>query len=60
MNKGLKGFLIGILAVALIFVCTVLILASVHGVNFVEEIQSWFASKPPIEETVTAIRLLKI
>ena len=65
MSKGLKGFLIGLFALVLIFIITVLIMASVHGVNFVEEIQSWFKAveevpKEPVEEATKAfINLLK-
>lgn len=66
MSKGFKGFLIGLFVLVIAFVVTVLIMASIHGVSFVEEIQSWFkfAEELP-EETVkqgteTFVNLLKM
>lgn len=61
MKKGLLGFLIGLLVVAIVFVVTVLIMASVHGVNFIEEIQSWFNTAKDVlpGDSETALNVAK-
>lgn len=41
MSKQLRGFLIGIFGLAIVFVLTVLVMGSVNGRNFVDEIKSW-------------------
>ena len=50
MNKYLKGFIFGILGLAVVFCLTVLIMGSINNRNFVDEIKSWGQTE---EETVT-------
>lgn len=42
---GLKGFLIGLTVIAVVFVLTVLIMASCNGRSFPDEIKSWGAKE---------------
>ena len=57
MNKktvaGIKGFVIGVFVLALIFVITVLIMASCNGRSFTEEISSWGQEQTLPEDTNT-------
>lgn len=61
--KTLKIVLATIFAIAIAFVLTVLILASIHGVSFTEEISNWFAkgeATDTVENVETCVRLLKL
>lgn len=64
MKKGVIGFFVGLFFLTILFVCVTLAMSSIHGVNFVQEIQSWFNVKPvtpPVDEGVQAmINLLKL
>lgn len=65
MSKTALGVIISLIIIALIFVATVLILGSVHGLSFTEEIKSWFDTvetvEPVIEDSTEAIvNLFKI
>jgi hypothetical protein len=52
LSKSLKGFLVGIFVLVVVFVLTVLIMASVHDTSFGAEISSWFNTKEEQEEQV--------
>lgn len=41
MKKGVIGFIVGLLIVAVVFVCTVLVMSSINNRTFTEEIKSW-------------------
>lgn len=61
MSKGLAWFLGFLLLAVVAFVVTVLVLASQHGLTFIQEIQSWFPATEvtdTIVETVSNIRLI--
>ena len=51
MNKGFKGFLIGLLVLVAGFFITSLSMASVDGHSIVDEWKSWFPQEQ-IEETI--------
>lgn len=58
MSKYVKGFLIGIFGLAVVFVLTVLVMGSINGRNFSDEIKSWGDSKQeevvePEDDTLT-------
>lgn len=59
MNKTIMGVIITLIILALIFVAVVLIMGSVHGLSFVEEIKSWFETakenEPIIEGNIESI-----
>ena len=50
-KKLLLGIIITLLFIAVAFIVTVLVMASVHGLSFVEEIQSWVG----VSETVSKV-----
>ena len=57
-KKVLLGVLISLFVIAVAFVITVLVMASVHDVSFVEEIKSWFdvaESVSTVEESVKTV-----
>lgn len=57
-KKIILGIIITLLVIAVAFVITVLVMASVHDVSFVEEIKSWFdvaETVPKVEEGTEAI-----
>lgn len=57
-KKIILGIIITLLVIAVAFVITVLVMASVHDVSFVEEIRSWFdvaETVPKVEEGVEAV-----
>lgn len=41
MSKYFKGFLIGVFGLAVTFCLVVLVMGSIRGHNFIEEIKSW-------------------
>lgn len=53
MGKGLKGFLIGLVVLAVLFCVMVLIWGDVKNISFVEVIQSWFPKTTPTTDTST-------
>ena len=57
-KKIILGIIITLLVIAVAFVITVLVMASVHDVSFVEEIKSWFdvaESVSTVEESVKTV-----
>lgn len=65
MSKTVIGVIVALIILALIFVAVVLILGSVHGLSFTDEIQSWFSTaetvEPVIEDSVEAVmNMLKV
>ena len=65
MSKTAVGVILTLIILALIFVAVVLILGSVHGLSFVDEIKSWFdtaETTEPVLESVTKsmVNLFKI
>lgn len=61
MTRRAKQILLSViilLVIAVAFVITVLVMASVHDVSFVEELRSWFdvaETVPKVEEGVEAV-----
>lgn len=54
----LLSVILTLIVIAVAFVITVLVMASVHDVSFVEEIRSWFdvaETVPKVEEGVEAV-----
>lgn len=47
--KAAKIVFITLFAIAIAFILTTLVLASVHSVTFTEEIKSWFEVKETVE-----------
>ena len=52
MSKTALGVIISLIIIALIFVAIVLILGSVHGLSFTEEIKSWFDTVEVVEPVI--------
>lgn len=52
MSKTVIGVIISLIIIALIFVAIVLILGSVHGLSFTEEIKSWFDTAEAVEPVI--------
>lgn len=65
MTKTLWGVLGALVAIGVIFCLVVVIMGGCHGLNFVEEIRSWFDTAkdvvPDPETVVTTVKtMLKI
>lgn len=60
MNKYVKGFIAGLILLAITFSVTVLIMGSIRGNNFVDEIKSWFEKAPEVaDQTEALIHMIK-
>lgn len=55
MKKAILGFVVGLVALVVVFCLVVLIWGSVESMTFGEVIQSWFNAKEPVEETIRLI-----
>lgn len=65
MSKILLGVILSLCIIALAFIVTVLVLGSIDGLSFIDEIKSWFetteAVEPIIEGNVEAfVNMFKI